>query len=188
MGLSAIRMSIVGWVTAFILYATQAAFGQYLFLSGDARVAATKLIVDMQRDAVDLESVAPAGQTTLQKLSGGTMTFPAVASLGPLVSVCPSLIVGFPNGGQFAFRSLHARGSLDWVVTVSRTPELVQNLVYFQSKGSGPPAILPPVFDIGKEVLPPVEIDCQSPTTKKASNDELKLACSKWPDMCKAPQ
>ena len=159
-------------------------YAEYLFLTGDPRLAEEQLISDMQRGEIDLTNVSATAQDTLRRLSNNTMSFSFLEGLGKLISVCPTLVVTFPNGSELAFRAVHEHGSMDWIVTVSREPEMVQNISVMKSK-SGPPAILPLLPPGGdKELLPSVELDCRPVGTTAPSEDELREACQKWPDMC----
>jgi hypothetical protein len=174
----------LGAAFIFVLVASPTiSFAQYLYLEGDPRVVQEHLIVDMQDGRVDPRNLSPTALQTLRSLSNNTMSFPALSGLGKLKSVCHTLVVQFPKGRNLAFRANHEGGTMDWVVTISYEPEQVQNLVFLASKGSGPPAVLPYVTGDGK-ILPSVALDYGEAFVRPATNEELAIACQRYPRMC----
>jgi hypothetical protein len=166
--------------------APKIASSQYLFLTGDPRIAQENLIQDVQKGTMDARNLSAAAQSSLQQLLNSSVSPPPLAALGKLKSVCPTLIVAFPNGSKLAFRAVHDNGSMDWVITVSREPEIIQYIAFLPSKSGRPPAILPPYTPGGADkLLPSVEMDCLPVSVKPASNEEIQQACQKWPGMCK---
>src|SRR5271170_8411288 len=73
-----------------VVYSSNVAYGEYLFLTDDPRAVQQHLITDMQNGTVDLKNMSISAQTTFRQLSNGSMSFPDLASLGKLNSVCPT--------------------------------------------------------------------------------------------------
>jgi len=179
--------------TLVLLDLSDTLLAEYLYLQDDPRSVHASFINDLQDGHVDMKALSPTAQNTLRNLSNGTMIFPDLASLGKAQAICPVNIIDYPNGQQLSFRAIHEKGSMDWVVTVSRTPEKIQNLVFLPYRkgpptvtGGGPPAVLPPFFPGGDSTLQPsIEIDCLSPAAKRsASDEEVRKACQEHPEMC----
>lgn len=154
---------------------------EYSFLN-NFEVAASQLVSDLQSNSLHTDNVSQLAQDYLI----GPLSNPNMSryyqSLGPLQSICPTTIVGYPNGKEFSFRSVHSLGSTDWIVTVSQDPETIESVVNFGS-GKGAPAILP-ILPNGATPQPPTQVGCISPTKMNATNQQLEEACRRWPKMC----
>jgi hypothetical protein len=105
-------------------------------------------------------------------------------SLGPLRSICATLIINGAAERIYALRSVHDKGSMDWVISLQKTPETITNIAFLPTKRSGAPAVLPPFIPGGSQTLsPPTDFGCLDLSVPQNA-DDLAEACKRWPAMC----
>jgi len=158
------------------------AFADYLYLD-NAGAAHRALIDDFQHARLNTSNLAPGAQA-------------GIRSIAPLLNavsnedlkVCQTLQIQYPNGTEFSFRTYQGSSTLDWVVVVARSPQVVMSVVAFSVRPGevgGPPAVLPPYTPGSDQTfIPPTQLGCQPGMSKSASDFDRQKACQRWPKMC----
>jgi hypothetical protein len=177
--------------------ADQAA-AEYLYFDG-ADDAHYRLIEDFQHAHLDVTNLAPTAQRGLQALPP-MLRVPHNQEL----TVCQTLAIQYPNGAQFGFRTFQGSEIFDWVVHVTRSPQVVLAIVALPPRpASGPPpanlppgaprgtapAVLPPYTPGTEQTLtPPTQLACSTGVTLVAPDPARDPNCERWPRMCEQPQ
>lgn len=181
-----------GWLSFWMTFAAVSllprgeALAQYLYFD-DAGAAHQQLINDFQVGSPDLTNLAPNAQRAIPVIENLLMSLPAGD-----VRVCQTLQVQYPNGSELSFRTYHGAATVDWVVNVTRDPQVVVAIVAIPLRpgtnlpgGMGPPAVLPPYTPGGQQTLtPPTHLGCPGVVSTAASSQQRAEACRKWPKMC----
>jgi hypothetical protein len=161
-----------------LMFTTVALAAQYRYLTGNPCEAQRMLINDILTQRVDSRFVSLHAQQILPSLAHDLAAMPREFDL------IPTLVVEYPNGSRFAFRTHYENANIDWDVTVSRAPEIIQNIVALGAPTSGgAPAILPPPGANGT-VQPSRDLSCPVARTEIASEENIHESCLKWPAMC----
>ena len=167
--------------SVILLTKSNHASAQYLYFH-DASSAHRQLIEDLQGRNPDTSNLGPTAQMWLQSLEAMVERLPS----GDM-KVCQTLQVQYPNGSEFSFRTIHAPVKVDWVVNVTRSPEVVMAIVaipVLPQIGNLAPAVLPLYPGAQETLTPPTLLGCPVASTRIASGPERQAACSRWPKMC----
>ena len=146
-----------------------------------------QLVQDLAADRFD--------HTQLSGEAAGTLTFslnsPGFRDIleSPLEKVCPTVSVANEYGRQYQFRSMHAGGHIDWMVTTpTDIGSQIEGIFPFLlpdpalASGGGAPAVLP-FLPPGATVFPPGNL-CLSPEDVGLLEQRATEACVKYPDLC----
>jgi len=154
---------------------------EYRYIGQEPRVVHSRLVKDMLVDKLDLTNLAPSALTSLRATYA-----PSLYAVGPLKSVCLTVIIASPQNRTFAFTSHHDKGLLDWVVTANLKTNLIEYLIFF-SRDKGPPGILPPFNpQQSQSMIAPTDLGCYDPSNP-LSGPDLERACARWPELCARP-
>src|SRR5438128_2406359 len=169
----------------FIPVSTHQAFADYRYMSGDPRVAHEQLVLDLQAGTLNDRNLAPAAKDTLARLSSHPGFIADIARFGRLKKTCPAVVVEFSNGRSLTLRTEFESGAMDWVVTVTRRPEIVQNVVVvpLRGAGGGPPAIIAPMGP-GQTMEPSAQLGCNPTFRRRPTDTEAANARIEYPAMC----
>ncbi|TYO68397.1 hypothetical protein FXV83_00770 [Bradyrhizobium hipponense] len=155
-------------------------------LSSNAADAESRIVVDLQNKTLDTTNLAPeVPAKTLAALNGAPPLAKAVLQ-SALKKICPVLSVDNDYGRQYAFRSIHALGKIDWIVSASAaSPETITSISFLLLNTGKPPAILP-ILPPGGEtsILPSVEMGCSNEEERRAAEQEIKQACEELGGSC----
>jgi hypothetical protein len=177
------QTAIVLRITFLLLVAWPAcAHAAYKISSGNFRREFGRLLFDLVTGKIDTENLGSDAVTSLNRMSGGTMLFPKIKALGAIKLICPTIIVRYKSGREMSARVEYDKGVVDWNLWFSDKPEKILN-VFFLAGPGGPPGIMP-YLKPGSEILPPTDFGCDPIMSSVASDDELKAACIRWPEMC----
>lgn len=154
---------------------------EYRYVGQEPRAVHAQLVKDMLVDKLNPANLRPSAITSLRA------TYPpSLYTVGPLKSVCLTVIIASPKNRTFAFTSHHGKGLLDWVVTVDLNSNAIEYLIFF-SRFQGPPGILPPFNpEQSQSMIAPTDLGCYDPS-KPLSGSDLDNACARWPVMCAKP-
>jgi hypothetical protein len=179
------------WIafSALLLCPRGEALAQYLYFV-DPAAAHRRMINDFQQGNPDPTNLAPGAQRAIPVIENLLMSLP-----GGNVRICQTLQVQYPNGSELSFRTYHGPAIVDWVVNVTRDPQVVVAIVALPLRpgapgmnlpgGMGPPAVLPPYTPGGQQTLtPPTQLGCPGVLSTAASSQQRIEACRRWPRMC----
>ncbi|MFN4927833.1 hypothetical protein [Bradyrhizobium sp.] len=156
-------------------------------LSSNAADAESRIVVDLQKKTLDPTNLASEVLSkTLAFLNDAPPLTKAVLQ-SALNKICPVLSVDNDYGRQYAFRSIHALGKIDWIVSASAAPpETVTSISFILLNTGKPPAILP-ILPPGGEtsIVPSVEMGCSNEEERRAAEQEIKQACEQLGESCK---
>jgi hypothetical protein len=152
--------------------------------SVDAAGSEDLIVRDLQKNQLDMSNFAPEARDGII----ASMESPiAVAVVGsPLYKVCSTVSVQNDYGRQHQFRSIHAAGEVDWVVTTSNADATrVESLIFFvlPSGATGAPAILPMMPDPNR-MKPATQIGCMTVDDRKRADQQIQAACKQFPEFC----
>jgi hypothetical protein len=159
-----------------------AASAQYLYFE-NAPAAHRQLVKDLREWHPDMTNLDPRAAFYLQQLENLLARLPSNE-----IRVCQTLQVQYPNGTEFSFRTHHGSAMLDWVVNVSRSPQVIMSITAWPMPPQADnyaPAILP-LYTPGtaQTLTPPTTLGCPSGSLRPASDTERLRACKRWPKMC----
>jgi hypothetical protein len=183
-----IRNVFFVWIVAsmFCMPAVSSPLASPYFLSSNAADAESRIVADIQNKTLDPTNLAPdVSEKTLIGVTNAPALTKAVLQ-SELRKICPVLSVDNDYGRQYAFRSIHVLGKIDWIVSVSaKPPETISAITFLLDEGK-PPTMLP-ILPPGAErsILPSVEMGCSSEEERKAAEHEIKEACELLGGRCK---
>jgi hypothetical protein len=152
----------------------------YLF-SPSAAEAESNIVTDLQTARLDQSNLAAGvAERTITFLQHEAPPLTKLILQSRLQQICPVLSVSDGNKAQYAFRSIHLAGKLDWIVATTGSPEIV-NAITLLPPGGKAPAILPLVPSLNEHTITPsVEMGCSSEEQRKAAEEEMRKADSQF--------
>jgi hypothetical protein len=170
---TAIAAAVLWFATCTSIWA------QYL-PSASAVSAESRIVGDLQAGRLDPANLAPGVEEKIFQLINGSPPLLKGILSSPLKKVCPVLSVKNAYGRQYAFRSIHEMGKLDWIVTVPDTsPETIGIISLLPPSGRAP-AVLPIITTDQKSITSSVEMGCSSEAERKAAEDDIREADDKF--------
>ena len=132
----------------------------------------------------ELSNIAPSARSILIDEHERPRKITSLDSLGQLRSICATLIINGAAERIYALRSVHDKGSMDWIISLQKKPETITNIAFLPTKRSGAAAVLPPFIPGGSQTLsPPTDFGCLDLSVPQKA-DDLAEACKRWPAMC----
>lgn len=188
------RTSIMATVAIALLpLAATAAFADYAFITQNPYATQKRLFDDIRRGSVDKSSVGPRVIQATTVPSPFSSTPEQAEKIGDMLQICLSFGLSFPSSHALVFRTLHRKGCGEWVIEVTKSPEMLTGLVFIpidflpnRTDSCGAPGVLPPIPPGGTSFQFPRSLSCRSVDNLDPISDssELDNACAVIPGFC----
>jgi hypothetical protein len=177
-----IRLIAVTTIASAVYLFPPAQIKAAYLLSLGAAEAESNIVSDLQMARLDQSNIAAGvAERTIAFLQQAPPLTRLILQ-SPLKQICPVLFTRDGNTRQYAFRSIHASGKLDWIVaTTGTSPEIIYMISVLPPEGM-PPAVLPFLPSVKQDTITPsVEMGCSSEEQRKAAEDEIRKANAQFP-------